>query len=100
MPGVMLATRQWGEKMKTMPAAQCAHVAKVYPECGGEMAHYFSCSPEAVIYRQNEWGDDVPPCAIALTSGSTVVTSLTRWWRLPGRWGSPCVPARNRTMLT
>lgn len=30
------------------------------------MAHYLSCSPEAVIYRQNEWGDDVPPCAIAV----------------------------------
>ncbi|CAG9252074.1 conserved hypothetical protein [Paraburkholderia unamae] len=52
--------------MKTMSAAQCAHVAKVYPECRGEMAHYLSCGPEVVIYRQNECGDDVPPYAIAV----------------------------------
>ena len=47
-----------------MTTAQLAHVAKVYPECKREMAHYLSSGAEVVIYRQDACGDDVPPYAI------------------------------------
>jgi hypothetical protein len=52
--------------MKTMTAAQRAHVAKVYPECRNEMASYLASGAQVVIYRQDECGDDVPPYAIAV----------------------------------
>lgn len=49
----------------TLTKIQQEHVAKVFPECRGQMQAYLAQGVEVVVYRQHECIGDVAPFAVA-----------------------------------